>query len=104
MANYSFRFSTDGDTERSANVWVTEFGADAGWHIARKIDELAAWGDPAGAAALRRVQKVVARNQAPAFAGVQRFLASIFETTDRAGAALAALGRSRPHFGQARGR
>ncbi len=76
MAYGIFRLSTGDEDRRVADLWIAEFGDAAGWHIARKVADLAAWGDPAGAAALKRVQKLIARadNAYTAGARVERLL------------------------------
>ncbi len=102
MADNIFRSSTDDDTGRIADFWVAEFGSDAAWHIARKIDDLVVWGDPVGAAALRRVRKAIKRKDAVAFASLQSFIVSVFETIGRAGTRLIRLRRPRPLAGPVR--
>ena len=47
--------AADRETRQIADLWVAMFGADAAWHVARKIDDLSAWGDQTGVSAMRRV-------------------------------------------------
>lgn len=90
MANDMFR--TDGEARRAAEFWIAEFGGDAGWHISRKIDDLVAWGDPTGAAALRRVRRAVRRREAGYFAAASKVFARLSD-------AIAATGARRSPFG-----
>ncbi|MEI9887637.1 MAG: hypothetical protein WDN08_14275 [Rhizomicrobium sp.] len=102
MADGIFSSPGDDGAARAADLWAAAFGRDSGWHIARKIDDLAAWGDPAGAAALRRVQKVLARRDAAVLVKVRTFFAAVLGAIG--GARLVPPGRLRPETGQARGR
>ena len=62
--------AADRETRQIADLWVAMFGADAAWHVARKIDDLSAWGDQTGVSAMRRVlANLERRNTIPSGTG-----------------------------------
>jgi hypothetical protein len=59
------------DQDRTADLWIEEFGDAAIWHATKKLQELVEWGDSEGAAIWQHVIKIIEKRMLDAAAPVQ---------------------------------
>ena len=59
------------DQDRTADLWIEEFGDAAVWHATKKLQELVEWGDSEGAALWQCVIKIIEKRMVDAAASVQ---------------------------------